>query len=144
MCEGFSFWICALAINQHIPLDVQIVGSEGEKATENCIKSTRGIALLLDDELQPFGRVWCLYELLLAVRDDVPMDILTENGVPTRGTGYSSESSESMKKVRMGIEAISVEAAQSFVQADKDHILNLMKKDLPGGVTEMEMRIKER
>mmetsp|Transcript_109879 Transcript_109879/g.309909 ORF Transcript_109879/g.309909 Transcript_109879/m.309909 type:complete len:819 (+) Transcript_109879:58-2514(+) len=51
-CEGFSFWVCALAINQHVPLHAQIIGEEGERATENCVKATFGITLLVDDALQ--------------------------------------------------------------------------------------------
>lgn len=87
-CEGSIFWDGALSINQHVPLDLQIVGDEGEKATENCIKATLGIVLVLDDFLQPFGRVWCLYELLLAVRDAIPLDVATSAGCPTRGFGH--------------------------------------------------------
>lgn len=140
-CEGTSFWICALAINQHIPLSDQILGAEGSQATLKCIKSTRGIALVLDDMLQPFKRVWCLYELMVAVRDDFPLDVVTVAGAPTRRWSYDADL---VRRIRCGIEGIRVDAAESFDPDDKVQILESVRRELPGGVLEMEHRIRER
>eukprot|EP00931_Biecheleriopsis_adriatica_P049142 TRINITY_DN28410_c0_g1_i1.p1 TRINITY_DN28410_c0_g1~~TRINITY_DN28410_c0_g1_i1.p1 ORF type:complete len:1191 (-),score=198.74 TRINITY_DN28410_c0_g1_i1:5-3514(-) len=140
-CEGVSFWVCALAVNQHVPLHQQIIGSEGERATERCMKASEGIVLVLDDKLQPFGRVWCLYEVFLAVRDDLPLDIVTIAGTPTRGRGYDGQL---LRKVREGIQLISLEAAKSFDAADRDHILGMVENEILGGIPQMECSVRDR
>lgn len=133
-CEGVTFWMCALAINQHVPLPKKTILHEAIEKTIH--QSTSGIALILDKALQPFGRVWCLYELFLAKRHEVPLDI-----VFSAGAGDPNQLCE----IHKGIEHIDMASAKSLDPQDKRHILHgALLVHLNGGVQEVERQVRDK
>eukprot|EP00746_Dinoflagellata_sp_MGD_P149522 gnl/MRDRNA2_/MRDRNA2_81530_c0_seq1.p1 gnl/MRDRNA2_/MRDRNA2_81530_c0~~gnl/MRDRNA2_/MRDRNA2_81530_c0_seq1.p1 ORF type:complete len:1078 (+),score=242.31 gnl/MRDRNA2_/MRDRNA2_81530_c0_seq1:223-3456(+) len=138
MCEGTSFWLCALALNQHLPIDTQMAGTEMVLAS--CMKPTNGTLVVLDEKLQPLDRIWCLYEVLVAVRNNVGLEIVTTDGTPVQKT-YDANAWGAL--IRLGIDQIDVNNAKSSIPADHDHILEVVRKELLGGMDEMERRVKQ-
>eukprot|EP00913_Durusdinium_trenchii_P011270 g10583.t1 len=57
------YWICLMALNQHRPGDE--VGSSPEEGPFNAalVQSSCGAVMILDEKVQPFTRIWCLFEV---------------------------------------------------------------------------------
>eukprot|EP00434_Breviolum_minutum_P000023 symbB.v1.2.000020.t1/scaffold5.1/size591573/20 len=76
-----SYWICSFANNQwniQEELGSTIMESAFAKALRGGIK---GVVMVLDHEVQPLTRVWCLFEFLLSSREHLELVFGTDLGV---------------------------------------------------------------
>ncbi|CAE8647194.1 unnamed protein product [Polarella glacialis] len=57
------FWVCVLALNQHRAAEE--VGSSPEDGPFNAalMQAKAGAVMILDNNVHPFRRIWCLYEV---------------------------------------------------------------------------------
>ena len=66
-CTGdtkkIAFWICLFALNQH-DLKGELAGCELARMpfAYGLSKSKQGVVMVLDARVEPFRRIWCLYE----------------------------------------------------------------------------------
>ncbi|CAL1141136.1 unnamed protein product [Cladocopium goreaui] len=76
-----AYWICSFANNQWN------IGAElGSDPMESAFARTltagiKGVAMVLDQEVQPLTRVWCLFEFLLSSREHLELVFVTNAGV---------------------------------------------------------------
>ncbi|CAE7594077.1 pmpB [Symbiodinium natans] len=78
---GASYWICSFANNQW-----DIEGELGSTIMESAFARTlrggiKGVAMVLDHEVQPLTRVWCLFEFLLSKQLQLELVFATDVGV---------------------------------------------------------------
>lgn len=76
-----SYWICSFANNQW-----DIEAELGETIMDSAFARTlrgdiKGVAMVLDHEVQPLTRVWCLFEFLLSKQLDLELVFATDVGV---------------------------------------------------------------
>eukprot|EP00927_Polykrikos_kofoidii_P028103 TRINITY_DN24597_c0_g1_i1.p1 TRINITY_DN24597_c0_g1~~TRINITY_DN24597_c0_g1_i1.p1 ORF type:complete len:1111 (-),score=211.21 TRINITY_DN24597_c0_g1_i1:233-3565(-) len=72
--QDVVWWFCFLALNQHRAGDE--VGSSPEEGPFNAaLVRSRGAVMILDEAVQPFQRIWCLYEVsrLRALKKDLKL-----------------------------------------------------------------------
>jgi len=78
-----AFWICSFANNQHsVNLGTSLEASPFNLALT--ATSCEGVVMVLDAQLTPFTRIWCLYEVLRLHVLQKPLDLVTENGCLTK------------------------------------------------------------
>jgi len=78
-----AFWICSFANNQHsVNLGTSLEASPFNLALK--APSCEGVVMVLDTQLTPFKRIWCLYEVLRLHVLQKPLDLATENGCLTK------------------------------------------------------------
>jgi len=76
-----SYWICSFANNQwnlEVELGETIMDSAFARTLRGGIK---GVAMVLDHEVQPLTRVWCLFEFLLSKQLELELVFATDVGV---------------------------------------------------------------
>jgi len=75
------YWICLFALNQHH--NVHEVGSSPDDAPFNqALKNAPlGAVMVLDAEVLPLQRLWCLFELKRVCVLGKPLELVTEHGV---------------------------------------------------------------
>eukprot|EP00438_Fugacium_kawagutii_P014350 Skav202499 [mRNA] locus=scaffold32:146273:151503:- [translate_table: standard] len=76
-----AYWICSFANNQWniaAELGTDPMSSAFARVLTNGPKE---VAMVLDKEVQPLTRVWCLFEFLLASRHQVHLVFVTDDGV---------------------------------------------------------------
>ena len=61
--QSLVFWICLFALNQH-----NVAEEVGENPREGpfnaaLAQATGGAVMVLDEEIRPFSRLWCLFEI---------------------------------------------------------------------------------
>eukprot|EP00931_Biecheleriopsis_adriatica_P077862 TRINITY_DN51346_c0_g1_i1.p1 TRINITY_DN51346_c0_g1~~TRINITY_DN51346_c0_g1_i1.p1 ORF type:complete len:647 (+),score=125.34 TRINITY_DN51346_c0_g1_i1:291-1943(+) len=61
--EGVVYWLCVLALNQHRAGEE--VGSSPEEGPFNAalMQASAGAVMVVDDNVHPFSRIWCLFEV---------------------------------------------------------------------------------
>ena len=80
VASDISFWICLFALDQHNPASE--VGTSPEDGPFNAAlaKAEHGVLMILDDELQPLKRIWCLFELHRVKCLGVRFELLDDHG----------------------------------------------------------------
>jgi len=61
-CEEVVYWVCAMALNQH-RVSEEVGSSPEEGPFNSALMQARGAIMILDENVQPFRRIWCLYEV---------------------------------------------------------------------------------
>ncbi|CAE7598735.1 dnaaf1, partial [Symbiodinium sp. KB8] len=61
--ENMVYWVCLLALNQHQPGEE--VGGSPEEGPFNAalVQSACGAVMVVDEDVSPFSRIWCLFEV---------------------------------------------------------------------------------
>eukprot|EP00927_Polykrikos_kofoidii_P028408 TRINITY_DN24817_c0_g1_i1.p1 TRINITY_DN24817_c0_g1~~TRINITY_DN24817_c0_g1_i1.p1 ORF type:complete len:702 (-),score=86.59 TRINITY_DN24817_c0_g1_i1:141-2093(-) len=82
--DQITVWVCAFALNQHNIEDE--LGSSIETAPFNAAiaKASHGVAMIIDLEVEPLKRIWCLYELARA--DELGKAFVLVDDVGARGS----------------------------------------------------------
>ncbi|CAE7326384.1 pmpB, partial [Symbiodinium pilosum] len=76
-----SYWVCSFANNQW-DIAGELGGTIMESAFARTLKSPiKGVAMVLDHEVQPLTRVWCLFEFLLSKQLQLELLFTTDLGV---------------------------------------------------------------
>lgn len=75
-----AYWICLFAVNQHRAND-EVGKSPAEGPFNTALgKAHLGVVMVLDADLLPFRRLWCIYEVQRAHELGQPLNLADDNG----------------------------------------------------------------
>ncbi|CAK8992179.1 unnamed protein product [Durusdinium trenchii] len=133
-----SYWICSFANNQwkiKEDLGSTIMESAFARALTGGVKGT---VMVLDHEVQPLTRVWCLFEFLLSSRENLEPVFSTDVGVVGDG---SCTSFDIALKLGKKIKCLQVANCQASSEQDKNDIFNYIVSEL-GSLQNMDEQIR--
>ncbi|CAE8621604.1 unnamed protein product [Polarella glacialis] len=115
------YWICLFALNQHDAAEE--VGSSPEQGPFNAamVKATGGLVMILDEKIQPFERIWCLYEVHQVGVRHLDFEPIDESGP------ISSASRERLVEIADALFEVSAMSAKASVEEDRLAILYRMQ-----------------
>ena len=78
--KSMVFWICLFALNQHAVADE--VGENPMQGPFNAAlaQAEGGAVMVLDEEINPFKRIWCLFEISRLKELNQPFELICEMG----------------------------------------------------------------
>ena len=78
--KSVVFWICLFALNQHAVADE--VGENPMQGPFNAAlaQAEGGAVMVLDEEINPFKRIWCLFEISRLKELNQPFELICEMG----------------------------------------------------------------
>ena len=78
--KSMVFWICLFALNQHAVADE--VGENPMQGPFNAAlaQAKCGAVMVLDEEINPFKRIWCLFEISRLKELNQPFELICEIG----------------------------------------------------------------
>ena len=78
--KSMVFWICLFALNQHTVADE--VGENPMQGPFNAAlaQAESGAVMVLDEEINPFKRIWCLFEISRLKELNQPLELICEMG----------------------------------------------------------------
>ncbi|CAE8707718.1 unnamed protein product, partial [Polarella glacialis] len=107
----FSFWICLFAVNQHCAAEE--VGSSPEDGPFNAaLEDARGVVMVVDERVEPFTRIWCLYEVQRVHALGKTFELIDKGG-------SIAANLDMMRSVADSLEIVSAVTAQASVEKDK-------------------------
>ena len=122
--EALVFWICLFALNQH---DVaEEVGENPQQGPFNAAlaQATGGAVMVLDEEVKPFSRIWCLFEASRLKDLQRPFELICSEGSlsqPENG-GHKAVSAKMLETTCQALWNVSTAKAESSVAKDKYQI----------------------
>ena len=122
--EALVFWICLFALNQH---DVaEEVGGNPRQGPFNAAlaQATGGAVMVLDEEVKPFSRIWCLFEASRLKDLQRPFELICSEGSlsqPENG-GHKAVSTKMLETTCQALWNVSAAKAESSVAKDKYQI----------------------
>ena len=122
--EALVYWICLFALNQH---DVaEEVGENPQQGPFNAAlaQATGGAVMVLDEEVKPFSRIWCLFEASRLKDLQRPFELICSEGSlsqPENG-GHKAVSTKMLETTCQALWNVSTAKAQSSVAKDKYQI----------------------
>ena len=122
--EALVFWICLFALNQH---DVaEEVGENPQQGPFNAAlaQATGGAVMVLDEEVKPFSRIWCLFEASRLKDLQRPFELICSEGSlsqPENG-GHKAVSAKMLETTCQALWNVSAANAQSSIAKDKYQI----------------------
>ncbi|CAL1148547.1 unnamed protein product, partial [Cladocopium goreaui] len=134
-----AYWICSFANNQWN------IGAElGSDPMESAFARTltagiKGVAMVLDQEVQPLTRVWCLFEFLLSSREHLELVFVTNVGV-IGDDGCSSF--DIALEVGKKIKSLQVATCGASSEKDKKDIFDYIISEL-GSLERMDDQIRK-
>ena len=144
--EDPSYWICGYANRQH-SLDTEINFVDlTETSFYRAMQKADGVLLILDQEATPFARMWCSFEIYIAITSKVKLDVAAcrADGLPSLLIqGMLPNEPQRAKMVRemefphslmkAGV-LQQLEEGGCYLQADREKILKFMGPDGEGVV----------
>ena len=122
--EALVYWICLFALNQH---DVaEEVGENPQQGPFNAAlaQATGGAVMVLDEEVKPFSRMWCLFEASRLKDLHRPFELICSEGSlsqPENG-GHKAVSAKMLETTCQALWNVSAANAQSSIAKDKYQI----------------------
>ena len=122
--EALVYWICLFALNQH---DVaEEVGENPQQGPFNAAlaQATGGAVMVLDEEVKPFSRIWCLFEASRLKDLQRPFELICSEGSlsqPENG-GHKAVSTKMLETTCQALWNVSTANAQSSVAKDRYQI----------------------
>ena len=119
--EALVYWICLFALNQH---DVaEEVGGNPQQGPFNAAlaQATGGAVMVLDEEVKPFSRIWCLFEASRLKQLHRPFELICSEGSlsqPENG-GHKAVSAKMLETTCQALWNVSTAKAESSVAKDK-------------------------
>ncbi|CAK9046130.1 unnamed protein product [Durusdinium trenchii] len=124
--ESLVFWICLFALNQH---DVaEEVGENPRQSPFNAAlaQAKGGGVMVLDEDVNPFKRVWCLFEISRLKDLQRPFELISALGSLSKPVTFAAESgvseaevTELLQETCKALWEVSMTKAQSSVEGDK-------------------------
>ena len=122
--ESLVFWICLFALNQHNVAEE--VGQNPQQGPFNAAlaQATGGAVMVLDEEINPFKRIWCLFEISRLKHLQRPFELICREGSLSRPETSQNRaaSTEMLQATCEVLWSVSAAKAQSSVEADKYQI----------------------
>jgi len=142
--QGLAYWFCTFCNNQY-DLDRELGNGHWERSSFYLAlmdAGCQGTCMILDENLHPFGRSWCLFELLISIMKcegaaigahDVLSNtseimFCTSSGILNRGEA----SVEVSLNIGRRASHVRLENAAASVQSDKDMIDQLVISRMGG------------
>ena len=122
--EALVYWICLFALNQH---DVaEEVGENPQQGPFNAAlaQATGGAVMVLDEEVKPFSRIWCLFEASRLKDLQRPFELICSEGSlsqPENG-GHKAVSTKMLETTCQALWNVSTAEAESSVAKDNYQI----------------------
>ena len=122
--EALVYWICLFALNQH---DVaEEVGENTQQGPFNAAlaQATGGAVMVLDEEVKPFSRIWCLFEASRLKDLQRPFELICSEGSlsqPEDG-GHKAVSTKMLETTCQALWNVSAAKAESSVAKDRYQI----------------------
>eukprot|EP00435_Cladocopium_sp_Y103_P063102 s173_g24.t1 len=122
--QALVYWICLFALNQHNVAEE--VGEKPQQGPFNAAlaQAIGGAVMVLDEEIKPFSRIWCLFEASRLRDLQRPFELICSEGSlsqPEKG-GRLVVSAKMLEATCKALWNVSAAKAQSSVAADKYQI----------------------
>ena len=121
--DALVFWICLFALNQH---DVaEEVGENPQQGPFNAAlaQATGGAVMVLDEEVKPFSRIWCLFEASRLKDLQRPFELIcSEGSLSQPENGGHQVSTKMLEATCRALWNMSASKAESSVAKDKYQI----------------------
>lgn len=135
-----TYWICSFSNNQW-RIEAELGNSIMESAFARVISGgvVRDLVMVLDAQVQPLQRVWCLFELLLATKERLNVVFATPMGIVGDPNCVSVDIVFAIADV---IQTLRVNACNASREEDKQNILSFIVGHL-GSLENMDGHIKQ-
>eukprot|EP00435_Cladocopium_sp_Y103_P009775 s4213_g2.t1 len=135
--QALVYWICLFALNQHNVAEE--VGENPQQGPFNAAlaQATGGAVMVLDEEINPFSRMWCLFEASRLKDLQRPFELIcSEGSLSQRQTcGHRVVSTKMLEATCQALWNMSAAKAQSSVAADKYQIwAEVANKSIRGAI----------
>ncbi|CAE7233942.1 mask, partial [Symbiodinium sp. CCMP2456] len=124
--KSVVFWICLFALNQHAVADE--VGENPKQGPFNAAlaQAESGAVMVLDEEINPFKRIWCLFEISRLKDLNRPFELICHLGSLSRPESLAASGADPAALEAM-LEATDsalhqVSAAKAQASVDEDRI----------------------
>eukprot|EP00435_Cladocopium_sp_Y103_P074428 s416_g48.t1 len=143
--ESLVFWICLFALNQH--KKAEEVGQNPQQGPFNAAlaQATGGAVMVLDEQINPFKRIWCLFEIYRLKHLKKPFELICSEGSLSRPETCQNQavSTEMLQATCEALWTVSAAKAQSSVAADKYQIwAEVADTSLKGAIGECQSAAK--
>lgn len=121
--EDMVFWLCFLALNQH--QKGEEVGSSPEEGPFNAaLMQAKCAVMILDEQVNPFQRIWCLFEVKRLTDLRKPFELICSFGPVHELLNGSNETSEEeasdcVEGIGAALEKVCAFDAKASSEADK-------------------------
>lgn len=122
--DEVTFWICLFALNQHCKAEE--VGASPEQGPFNVAvrQALHGTIMVVDRDVAPFARIWCLYEVQRTVELRKDFELVTEFGPLSRSdlSGQEEGVATCLRQVGEALAGVSALQAHASHAEDKHAI----------------------
>eukprot|EP00438_Fugacium_kawagutii_P029278 Skav207056 [mRNA] locus=scaffold709:160053:164150:+ [translate_table: standard] len=120
--EAMVFWICLFALNQH--QKAEEVGANPRQGPFNAAlaQARDGAIMILDEDIRPFSRIWCLFEISRLKELQTPFELISAEGSLSKPVILGSRAAKMLEAACEALWDVSILNAQSSVEADKIEI----------------------
>ena len=121
--SSLVFWICLFALNQHNVAEE--VGENPQQGPFNAAlaQATGGAVMILDQDIKPFSRIWCLFEISRLKDLRRPFELIcSEGSLSQPATGSQAVSIKMLRATCEALWKVGAAKAESSVAADKYQI----------------------
>ena len=127
--KSMVFWICLFALNQHAVADE--VGENPMQGPFNAAlaQAEGGAVMVLDEEINPFKRIWCLFEISRLKELNQPFELICEMGSLSKPESLAVQQADPAAVERLlqatceALWKVSALNAQASVKEDQFRIL---------------------
>lgn len=118
------FWICLFALNQHNAAEE--VGGNPREGPFNAslAQASCGAVMVVDEQISPFRRIWCLFEISRLKDLQRPFELISTMGSLSRPETFQQQAAaaEMMQNAAEALWTVSATSAESSMAADKYQI----------------------
>ncbi|CAE6943139.1 ANK2 [Symbiodinium sp. CCMP2592] len=124
--ESLVFWICLFALNQHDTAEE--VGENPMQGPFNAAlaHAEGGAVMVLDEEINPFKRIWCLFEISRLKELKRPFELICEMGSLSRpetlGLWNRAAMGQTLQAASEALAQMSASKAEASMEQDKFRI----------------------
>ena len=126
--KSVVFWICLFALNQHAVADE--VGEDPKQGPFNAAlaQAESGAVMVLDEEINPFKRIWCLFEVSRLKDLNRPFELICHLGSLSRPESLAASGADPaaveamMEATDTALGQVSAAKAQASFDDDKIRI----------------------
>ena len=127
-CKCTVYWICLFALNQHAVADE--VGENPMQGPFNAAlaQAEGGAVMVLDEEINPFKRIWCLFEISRLKALNQPFELICEMGSLSKPESLAVQQTDPTAATRLlqatceALWQVSALKAKASVEEDKIRI----------------------
>jgi len=133
-----TYWICSFANNQWDiakEIGTDVLDSAFAKVLHSDVQ---GVVMVLDQQVQPLTRVWCLFEFLLASDRQLGLVFATDLGV----LGDQGASPDIALQIGRELRTLQVANCYASVEEDRQRIFQFIR-DRMGSLATMDVQIRK-